>query len=125
MFDDIIFVSYLKNKGVRRICFILGLLLALFILLVQWSIGYKINIIYKFLPLVFFYIPFIIAVIFRWIYVGFKDTRDSKEEEFLKLLNGIDTIYNPTIEADLRLNDSNEPYHCFARNYRDDGDECL
>ena len=122
MFDDILFVSYLKNKGVRRICFVLGLILALFVLLIQWSLGYEMNKIYKFLPIVFFYIPFFIAVIFKWIYVGFKDTKDSKEEEFLKVLNGIDTVYNPTIEADVKLNDSDDIYHCLARNYDENGD---
>ena len=66
---SIAFVSYLKNKGVRRICFILGVLFAL-MPASNFSFGHFFDDLKNIL--IAFYIPFIIASAIQWVYNGFK-----------------------------------------------------
>ena len=68
-FLSIVFVSYLKNKGVRRLCFILGVLLAL-MPASNFAFRHMFDDIKNIL--IAFYTPFIIACAIQWIYDGFK-----------------------------------------------------
>ena len=67
---NIICVSYLKNKGVRRICFILGVLFAL-----MPASNFAFQHLFDDIKniLIAFYMPFIIAIAIQWVYNGFKN----------------------------------------------------
>ncbi len=87
---DILFVSYIKNKGLRRLCFVVGLCLCIWLLfnVIQdydhetfKSLGY----IFVFL-LVLFYLPFLLICILKlvlkilkWIISGFIESNSSKK----------------------------------------------
>lgn len=101
---DILFVSYLKNKGVRRICFVVGLMLGVISFA---SEGVSIY------PIVLFYMPFIIAVCIRWIYIGFskneeiihaEKTSKGLWEEKLKRIFSVKRVINFFFSYDGRVN---------------------
>jgi hypothetical protein len=71
---NIILISYIKNKGVWRVCFVLGALLGCF----AFSINSRNALLYG---LLWFYIPFFIACLIRWIYVGFKESKTHQKVE--------------------------------------------
>ena len=76
---NIFFVSYLKNKGIRRLCFVLGILLAIRETVVWYDYEDSIEIDYFYIlgllwPLLLcFYLPFLLSCIVKWIYTGFKE----------------------------------------------------
>ena len=79
---DLFFVSYIKHKGIRRICFIAGLVsslpFALIFLLEPMSVingDYELGIRLASLALIAFYLPFLIACAGKWIYLGFKENK--------------------------------------------------
>lgn len=80
---NVLIVSYLKNKGFRRICFILGSISFLFVILnYQWNNFHfedSLGIIFS------FYWPFIIASILRWVWLGFFEKADENEKETLSI----------------------------------------
>lgn len=76
---NIIFVSYLTNKGIRRICFILGLFLAFVVHIIGTN-----NIINLCLA---FYFPFIISCLIKWVYIGFIKNDELNEKEKQKVIS--------------------------------------
>lgn len=82
---NILFVSYIKNKGIRRICFIIGLMFSIYSFLKAFSSIMSNIEYYKTLDLLedtiiitgfvifLFYLPFLLCCVIRWIYLGFKN----------------------------------------------------
>lgn len=73
-FKNILFISYLKNKGYRRICTIIGVFLGLFPLLLGNTMHARIQ---GFL--IAFYLPFLIACLIKWVIQGFKENKPQKK----------------------------------------------
>ena len=71
LLKNILFVTYIKNKGVRRICFVMGVFFAL------WA--FHITDQNFFYTLLWFYVPFLISATIRWIIVGFVKNKELQE----------------------------------------------
>ncbi len=65
---NIIFVSYLKNKGVRRLCFVLGLLFS--------YIAFNVTSHNIYFTILWLYIPALVSATIRWIYIGFSKNKE-------------------------------------------------
>lgn len=82
---NILFVSYIKNKGIRRICFIIGLTFSIYNFLkalssIMSNIEYyktldlfEDTIVISIFALFLFYLPFLLCCVIKWIYLGFKN----------------------------------------------------
>ena len=97
---NILFVSYLKNKGVRRICYILG--------------G---------IPLILSLILFFIAALMAWVYNGFKDNISVPKKRYYTLIIYPEVILNPDYEFDVYFDQ--QIAHMYAKDYQDGNDTIL
>lgn len=66
--------SYIKNKGYRRICFLFGLFFGIMAFLINHYLIDKLL-----FTTLFFYLPFFISSIIKWIISGFKESRKINE----------------------------------------------
>ena len=102
MIKNILFVSYLKNKGIKRICFILGglpfiLCLVTFFVEGARTPGYVLT------GIIAFYVPFLLASAMVWVYRGFKDNISISMSDYLVLINSVEVVLFPQYEFDVSL----------------------
>lgn len=85
---NILLVSYIKNKGIRRLCFVIGIIPTLVVFLATIGTNDFISVfIEKFiLLLILFYFPFLVAVTIKWIKVGFSEKENSKTKKDEKII---------------------------------------
>ena len=122
MIKNILFVSYLKNKGIKRICFILGglpfiLCLVTFFVEGARTPGYVLT------GIIAFYVPFLLASAMVWVYRGFKDNISISMSDYLVLINSVEVVLFPQYEFDVSLNQKR--VHFFARDYLYEKDTVL
>lgn len=119
---NILFVSYLKNKGVRRICYILGgipLILSLILFFIE---GNKTPGFVLF-GIIGFYVPFFIAALMAWVYNGFKDNISVPKKRYYTLIIYPEVILNPDYEFDVYFDQ--QIAHMYAKDYQDGNDTIL
>ncbi len=83
LIKNILFVSYIKNKGIKRLCFVIGIIPTLVVFLATLGTNDFISVfIEKFIHLLFlFYFPFLVAVTIKWIKVGFSEKENPKTKK--------------------------------------------
>lgn len=83
LLKNILLVSYVKNRGVRRICFVIGIISTLILFLAAIVTGdFLVRSTGFVLLLILFYVPFLIAATVKWITAIYEANKTlSKDDE--------------------------------------------